>query len=82
MEYDGVLVQGIIDVFWFEEDGIVVLDYKTDRVNAADELILRYQTQLELYADALERIFSTEETKRTVKERLLYSFRLQEEIRL
>ena len=82
MEYDGVLVQGIIDVFWFEEDGIVVLDYKTDRVNAADELILRYQTQLELYADALERIFSTEETKRTVKEKLLYSFRLQEEIRL
>ena len=26
------LIQGIIDVFWIEEDGIVVLDYKTDRV--------------------------------------------------
>ena len=34
MDYEGVLVQGIIDVFWLENDKIVLLDYKTDRVNA------------------------------------------------
>lgn len=82
MEYEGVLVQGIIDVFWFEGDELVVLDYKTDAVSQAQELVMRYQTQLELYADALARIFSDEEKTRQVKERLLYSFRLQEEIRL
>lgn len=57
MDYEGVLVQGIIDVFWLENDKIVLLDYKTDRVNAAKELIDRYSTQLKLYADALGRIF-------------------------
>lgn len=60
MDYEGVLVQGIIDVFWLENDKIVLLDYKTDRVNAAKELIDRYSTQLKLYADALGRIFSTD----------------------
>lgn len=34
-----LLVQGIIDVYFEEEDGLVVLDYKTDRVRTADELV-------------------------------------------
>ena len=37
MDHEGVLVQGIIDVFWLEEDKIVVLDYKTDKVQKAEE---------------------------------------------
>lgn len=78
MEYDGVLVQGIIDVFWMEEDQIVLLDYKTDRVKTKEELVLRYETQLKLYADALSRVFSTESKQISAKECLLYSFRLQE----
>jgi len=71
-----VLVQGIIDVFWEEEDGIVLLDYKTDRVNRPEELILRYREQLLLYAEALNRRFRTKK----VKEVLIYSFRLDEVI--
>ena len=71
-----VLVQGIIDVFWEEEDGIVLLDYKTDRVDNAEELIRRYKKQLELYADALNRFGAG----KTVKEILIYSFALAEEI--
>lgn len=82
MKYNEVLVQGIIDVFWMEEDGIVVLDYKTDRVNTADELVLRYQTQLSLYAEALSRIFSDETKTIPTKESLIYSFSLQEVVRL
>ena len=70
-----VLVQGIIDVYFEEEDGLVVLDYKTDRVDTAQELIDRYATQLKLYADALERVFATRKLK--VKEILIYSFRLE-----
>ena len=77
-EYTGkelTLIQGIIDVFWIEKDGIVLLDYKTDRVQQAKELIDRYATQLKLYADALERVFATRKLK--VKEILIYSFRLE-----
>ncbi len=78
---DLTLIQGIIDVFWQEEDGIVVLDYKTDRVESAAQLIDRYEAQLRLYGEALERIFAGEGgVKLPVKERLLYSFRLGEVI--
>lgn len=76
-EDDLTLIQGIIDVFWMEEDGIVLLDYKTDRVKCEQELIDRYQAQLALYAESLERIYTTEDGKRgTVKEKLIYSFSL------
>ena len=74
-EEDLTLIQGIIDVFWIEDDGITVLDYKTDRVDTAQELIDRYATQLKLYADALERVFAAR--KMRVKEILIYSFRLE-----
>ncbi|MBQ2283522.1 MAG: helicase-exonuclease AddAB subunit AddA [Agathobacter sp.] len=80
MDYEGVLVQGIIDVFWMEADEIIVLDYKSDKVESGEELILRYQTQLEIYANALEKIFSTEDQTKTAKERLIYSFKLKEVI--
>lgn len=70
-----VLVQGIIDVY-FEEDGqLVVLDYKTDRVREASDLVNRYHAQLEYYAEALENL-----TGKSVKEKVIYSFALQTEI--
>ena len=79
-EEDLTLIQGIIDVFWIEDDGITVLDYKTDRVDTAQELIDRYATQLKLYADALERVFAARKLK--VKEILIYSFSLEQLITL
>ena len=70
-----VLIQGIIDVF-FEEDGkYVLLDYKTDAVETAEELVKRYHVQLDYYAEALEQSFGCRDT-----ERILYSFKLGEEI--
>ncbi|MDD3137962.1 MAG: PD-(D/E)XK nuclease family protein, partial [Lachnospiraceae bacterium] len=69
-----VLVQGIIDVYFEEDDeGLVVLDYKTDKVHNIEELELRYKAQLEYYAKALEQL-----TGKKVKEKLIYSFTLQE----
>lgn len=64
-----VLIQGIIDVYWEEDGELVVLDYKTDRVERGEELVLRYQTQLDYYGEALSKI-----TGKTVKEKLIYSF--------
>ncbi len=80
MDYKGVLLQGIIDVFWLEENRVVLLDYKTDRVETSEELKMRYTTQLELYADALSRIFSTKTHKIEQTESLIYSFCLDETI--
>ncbi|SFG12873.1 DNA helicase/exodeoxyribonuclease V, subunit A [Lachnospiraceae bacterium C7] len=78
MDYNDALLQGIIDVFWVEDDGIVLLDYKTDSVKTGQELVMRYEMQINLYAEALSRIFSTKEHKVKTKEKLLYSFKLKE----
>lgn len=77
-----VLIQGIIDVFFEEEDGFVVLDYKTDAVSRAEELVKRYQVQLAYYSEALEQIFGYRAGvgRKPVKERVIYSFKLGEEI--
>lgn len=73
---DVVVVQGIIDAFFYEEDEIVVMDYKTDRASE-EELILRYKAQLDYYSDILERL-----TGKRVKEKIIYSFYNDNEIQL
>ena len=75
MQEETTLVQGIIDVYFEEEGELVVLDYKTDRVRYSKELIERYRTQLDYYAKALEQV-----TNKRVKEKIIYSFTLKEEI--
>jgi ATP-dependent helicase/nuclease subunit A len=76
-EEEMVLIQGIIDA-WFIEDGeIVLLDYKTDRVDTEKELIDRYKLQLDLYKRALEAAVGMK-----VKEVYIYAFRLHKVIAL
>lgn len=71
LEDEQVLLQGVVDCALLEEDGITILDFKTDRVTeetvaaAAD----RYRLQVETYADALTRIYEM-----PVKSRYLYFF--------
>jgi len=74
---DICLIQGIIDVFFEEEDGMVLVDYKTDRVKDSQELVRRYKVQIDCYAEALSRL-----TKTSVKEKLIYSFALDETVYL
>ena len=78
-EYEGQLIQGIIDLY-FEEDGeLVLVDYKTDRVMKGEdgekELVKRYAIQLDYYAKAL-----TQLTGKKVKEKIIYSFALGKEL--
>lgn len=68
---EAVVVQGIADCVFREGDGLVLLDYKTDRVDDPAELADRYRTQMLLYRQALEPIFGL-----PVREMLLYSFAL------
>jgi ATP-dependent helicase/nuclease subunit A len=66
-----MLLQGVIDC-WFEtEDGIVLVDYKTDYVpkGRADIIRDRYRVQIDYYTKALEKI-----TSKKVSERYLYLF--------
>lgn len=70
-----VLIQGIIDAFYINDDGIVLVDYKTDRVSSGEELILKYREQMDLYQRAIEKSFHQKVVKR-----VLYSFSLGEEV--
>lgn len=70
-----VLVQGIIDAYFIEDDGITIVDYKTDSVNDAQILINRYRAQLEYYGMALSKI-----TGMKIKALTIYSSRLRKEI--
>lgn len=56
---DQVIVHGVIDGFVEEADGVIIFDYKTDRISGSfhekkAKLIDRYQGQLKLYQLALE----------------------------
>ena len=75
-----LLVQGIIDLYYENENGnIVLIDYKTDYVPNNDETILinKYKTQLEMYKLALEL-----GTKKKVQEVYIYSLYLNKAIKL
>lgn len=62
---DSILIHGIIDGYFEDEDGLVLFDYKTDRVahlgnQAEAEMRERYSGQLRLYKQALESIVKKE----------------------
>ena len=70
-----LLIQGIIDAMFEEEDGIVILDYKTDNVRNIKDLESRYKKQLLLYADAVRLSLG-----KNVKEMVIYSTKFDEEL--
>ena len=58
-EETGSIVQGIIDCFFEDGDGLVLIDYKTDYIPAGDEEALQakaehYRRQLGIYRQAIE----------------------------
>lgn len=73
LEGEQVLLQGVVDCALLEEDGITVIDFKTDHVtqDRLSEVTERYRRQVEAYAHALERIYETK-----VKKSYLYFFHL------
>lgn len=77
LEPGPMLVQGIIDAYWIEDGKIVILDYKTDRVNSGDQLVDRYKVQLDYYEEALSQLLDI-----PVKEKIIYSTRLREAVLL
>ncbi len=72
-----IVVQGAVDLCFVEDDGICVLDFKTDGVEDINALADTYGEQLRIYASACEKIFSL-----PIKEKILYSFSLSSYIKV
>jgi len=68
-EEAAVVLQGVADCVFFEEEGAVIVDYKTDWTETREELARRYENQLRLYRIILSRSLDA-----PVKQCLLYSF--------
>ena len=70
-----LLLQGVVDCAIVEDDGITVLDFKTDRIRNGniEEVAARYVAQVKAYANALARIY-----EKPVKEAYLYFFSAEE----
>lgn len=66
-----IYLQGVIDCLFIEDGEIVIVDYKTDRIDDVSELYDRYAGQLELYAYAVARIWNL-----PIRQKVLYSVRL------
>lgn len=68
-----ILLQGVVDCALIEDDGITVIDFKTDAVDAQTlaQRVALYAPQVNAYARAMERIF-----EKRVKEKLLYFFHI------
>ena len=58
---DTIIVQGIIDMLIQTPDGLVIIDFKTDKVTSkkVNERSELYRGQIELYARAAESILKT-----------------------
>ena len=75
---DEILIQGIIDLFYInEQDELILVDYKTDYVKDEEELLEKYNKQLELYEMALEQSLN-----KKVSKKYIYSTHLNKEILL
>jgi len=74
---ESLIVQGVIDLYFEEADGLVLVDYKTnyiapaggDEAHSRESVIARYRPQIILYRQALESILAV-----PVKETYLYLF--------
>ncbi len=72
-----IVVEGKLDCAFFEPDGAILIDYKTDNISDESVLISAYRQQLMIYKDALQ---ECEDVK--VKEIYIYSFKLKKFIEL
>ena len=84
-QYDPALVgeeiflQGVVDCAMVDDDGIVVIDFKTDYVTqeSLPEKVAHYRSQVMAYANALSRIYQL-----PVKQALLYFFNIGEFVQI
>lgn len=71
LQGEKVLLQGVVDCAIIESDGIIIIDFKTDRTDESmlPQLAESYRPQVDSYASAMEKIYEL-----PVKEKFLYFF--------
>lgn len=74
-EGEEIFLQGTIDCLLEKDGHLAIIDYKTDRAENGEILREHYHRQLEIYADAAERILG-----KPVETLCLWAFRLNEKI--
>ena len=76
---DVVLLQGVIDCAIIEDDGITIIDFKTDMVteSSVSERAQQYASQVQTYADALSKIYEM-----PIRGTYLYFFRIHRFIKM
>ena len=76
---ESMMLRGIIDLYFEEDEEIVIVDYKTDYITEEnkEEVINKYRKQVDLYSDALIKL-----TGKKVKERYLYLFNVDEAVKI
>lgn len=72
---DSVILQGAMDCLLVMEDGLMIIDYKTDKVQDVQMLAERYRTQLLMYRKAAEQLFD-----KPVKKCCIYSLYCAQEV--
>jgi ATP-dependent helicase/nuclease subunit A len=71
-----IIYRGIIDCYFYEDDGIVLVDYKSDR--ASPEVVAeRYRKQLMMYKKALEKTEG-----KAVRDVYIYMFNINDYVEL
>ena len=75
-KYSNSIIQGVIDLYYINEKGnIILIDFKTDRIDNDKEFLDKYKIQLDIYKEALEVL-----TKHKVEKKYIYSFYLDKKI--
>ncbi len=77
-EISNSTIQGIIDLFYVtDNDKVVLVDFKTDRIENDSDFIKKYKVQLEIYKEAINTL-----TEYKVDKIYIYSFNLNKEIEI
>ena len=76
-EGESILIEGVVDCAFIENGELVIVDFKTDRASSGSELAEKYKDQLSVYRRCLAEVLGL-----TVKQTIIYSFRLNECIEL
>ncbi|MDD4699222.1 MAG: helicase-exonuclease AddAB subunit AddA [Oscillospiraceae bacterium] len=70
-----IIVQGCVDCVFAEDDGLVVVDFKTSRLKTDQEFRDKYVKQLQIYSKAMSETYNL-----PIKEQIIYSLYLNKSI--
>lgn len=77
LKENNIIVQGAVDCMFMDDEELVIIDFKTDKLDNEEDFVKVYKEQLDYYSLACEKIFNI-----AVKERYIYSLHLGKTIKV